>query len=207
MTEIIYNITATAGREIALTGLTTELSKNNVLGIINKTTGKVLYTPLKYTHMSATYSNGTLTITLDSTIDALSAGDNVFIKCYTDSDGGLSTLKSDLQGNDPTATLTAIMAALQSDSEDIPEDVPEGVNEKLVLIMQYLGVPSSISYTALTQAEVIASTRAEQVNAWGEDGCPIPNYLPTGVTEAMVEAAATALGITYYEPNFNIATL
>ena len=104
-------------------------------------------------------------------------------------------------------TLTAILALLQSDSEDIPEDVPEGVNEKLVLIMQYLGVPASISYTPLTQAEVIASTRAEQVNAWGEDGCPIPNYLPTGVTEAMVEAAATALGITYYEPNFNIATL
>lgn len=98
---------------------------------------------------------------------------------------------------------------VKSDVADVKTAV-ENINvESADALAAFFGLPEALpgSYTALTQAEVIASTRAEQVNAWGEDGCPIPDYLPTGVTEAMVEAAATALGITYYEPNFNIATL
>ena len=170
MKEIIYNIdNATAGRTITCTNLdATTMTKNNVLGIINKSTGDVLYTPLDWNNISSvTYSSGTLTIVLANTVPAITAGQKLFIKLYTD-------------------------------------DAAGGYDE---LIANWLGITEATDYTALTQAEVIASTRAEQVNAWGEDGCPIPNYLPTGVTEAMVEAAATALGITYYEPNFNIATL
>lgn len=108
--------------------------------------------------------------------------------------------------------LAAIAAMANSDQFTIEfdwGDVPSGLSGGTYdqMLAQFFGLTEATEYTPLTQAEVIASTRAEQVNAWGEDGCPIPNYLPAGVTEAMVEAAATALGITYYEPNFNIATL
>lgn len=99
-------------------------------------------------------------------------------------------------------TLTAILALLQGEGEDIPEDVPEGVNEKLVLIMQYLGVPASISYTELTKAEIIAIARDCQYGVMGTSW-PIPSYLPTGVTEANVQSAAQALGITYHAPTSN----
>ena len=99
-------------------------------------------------------------------------------------------------------TINAILGLLQSDSEDIPEDVPEGVNEKLVLIMQYLGVPASISYTELTKAEIIAIARDCQYGVMGTSW-PIPSYLPTGVTEANVQSAAQALGITYHAPTSN----
>ena len=167
MKEIIYNIDGVAGRVITLTGLTGTFTKNNVLGIINKSQGDVLYTPMDWNLLTFAYSNGTMTLTLAESVTAIVAGDKLFIKLYTD-------------------------------------DAAGGYDE---LIANWLGITEATDYTALTQAEVIASTRAEQVNAWGEDGCPIPNYLPVGVTEAMVEAAATALGITYYEPNFNIATL
>ena len=167
MKEIIYNIDGVAGRVITLTGLTGTFTKNNVLGIINKSQGDVLYTPMDWNLLTFAYSNGTMTLTLAESVTAIVAGDKLFIKLYTD-------------------------------------DAAGGYDE---LIANWLGITEATDYTALTQAEVIASTRAEQVNAWGEDGCPIPDYLPAGVTEAMVEAAATALGITYYEPNFNIATL
>ena len=167
MKEIIYNIDGVAGRVITLTGLTGTFTKNNVLGIINKSQGDVLYTPMDWNLLTFAYSNGTMTLTLAESVTAIVAGDKLFIKLYTD-------------------------------------DAAGGYDE---LIANWLGITEATDYTALTQAEVIASTRAEQVNAWGEDGCPIPNYLPVGVTEDMVEAAATALGITYYEPNFNIATL
>ena len=88
MKEIIYNITqASAGRTITLTGLTEELGADNVLGIINKTQSKVLYTPMQIANLSSvTYSNGTLTIVLASSVPQIAASDKLFIKLYSPSD-------------------------------------------------------------------------------------------------------------------------
>lgn len=108
MKEIIYNHTAvSAGRTIELTGLSEELTKDNILGIINKTTGDTLFSPIDYDNISSvSYSNGTLTITLSNDVTALAANDKVLIKCYTNNDGYAK------QGSDDTATNTAIIAAI-----------------------------------------------------------------------------------------------
>ena len=174
--SIIHHIVTAAeeqAQNIVLTGFNETITKDNILAILNQSVQEdnIIFSPLDLANISTTFVLGTLTITLTQSAPAITAGNQLFIKVYTDT---------------------------ETSSGDYNE-----------MIAQFFGLPEALpgSYTALTQAEVIASTRAEQVNAWGEDGCPIPDYLPTGVTEAMVEAAATALGITYYEPNFNIATL
>lgn len=86
MKEIIYHVTAsTPGRVISI-AVDEVLTKDNILGIINKTTGKVLYTPLKYPLLTFGLSAGTLTLTLDSSIPSISVGDHLLIKVYTDGD-------------------------------------------------------------------------------------------------------------------------
>ena len=88
MKEIIYNIDGVAGRVITLTGLTGTFTKNNVLGIINKSQGDVLYTPMDWNLLTFAYSNGTMTLTLAESVAAIVAGDKLFIKLYTDEEGG-----------------------------------------------------------------------------------------------------------------------
>ena len=88
MKEIIYNIDGVAGRVITLTGLTGTFTKNNVLGIINKSQGDVLYTPMDWNLLTFAYSNGTMTLTLANSIAAIAAGDKLFIKLYTDEASG-----------------------------------------------------------------------------------------------------------------------
>ena len=86
MKEIIYHVVAsTPGRVISI-AVDEVLTKDNILGIINKTTGKVLYTPLKYPLLTFGLSAGTLTLTLDSSIPSISVGDHLLIKVYTDGD-------------------------------------------------------------------------------------------------------------------------
>ena len=87
MKEIIYNIDGVAGRVITLTGLTGTFTKNNVLGIINKSQGDVLYTPMDWNLLTFAYSNGTMTLTLAESVAAIVAGDKLFIKLYTDEEG------------------------------------------------------------------------------------------------------------------------
>ena len=107
------------------------------------------------------------------------------------------------QPEDLDSKLQSILDILQAEDEGGEgEDVPEGVDGKLELIMQYLGVPASISYTELTKAEAIAIARDCQYGVMGTSW-PIPSYLPTGVTEANVQSAAQALGITYHAPTSN----
>ena len=88
MKEIIYNIDGVAGRVITLTGLTGTFTKNNVLGIINKSQGDVLYTPMDWNLLTFSYSNGTMTLTLAESVAAIVAGDKLFIKLYTDDAAG-----------------------------------------------------------------------------------------------------------------------
>lgn len=86
MKEIIYHVVAsTPGRVISI-AVDELLTKDNILGIINKTTGKVLYTPLKYPLLTFGLSTGTLTLTLDSSIPSISVGDHLLIKVYADAD-------------------------------------------------------------------------------------------------------------------------
>lgn len=87
MKEIIYNIDGVAGLVITLTGLTGTFTKNNVLGIINKSQGDVLYTPMDWNLLTFAYSNGMMTLTLAESVAAISAGDKLFIKLYTDEEG------------------------------------------------------------------------------------------------------------------------
>lgn len=88
MKEIIYNIDGDAGRVITLTGLTGTFTKNNVLGIINKSQGDVLYTPIDWNLLTFAYSNGTMTLTLAESVAAIVEGDKLFIKLYTDDAAG-----------------------------------------------------------------------------------------------------------------------
>lgn len=90
MKEIIKHINGVAGRVVTITGLTeTTMTRDNVLGILNGTQNEVLYVPMFYGDLSGvTYSNGTLTITLASSVPAIAAGDKLFVKLYTDEDSG-----------------------------------------------------------------------------------------------------------------------
>ena len=88
MREIIYNITQKAtGRRISLTDLTEEFTKDNLLGIINKTQGEVLYTPLQLGNIqSFQYQNGSILITLSTSVPRINAGDELFVKLYSESE-------------------------------------------------------------------------------------------------------------------------
>jgi hypothetical protein len=122
MREIIYNIdNATAGRTVEVTGLTETLTANNVLGIINKTTKKVLYAPTVGALQSVTYSNGTLTIVLADTVTPITAGDKLFVKLYTDADGyALETSVKD--GNDTAISVSKDIRSELGTVSDTPAE-------------------------------------------------------------------------------------
>lgn len=88
MREIIYNITQkVTGRRISLTDLTEEFTKDNLLGIINKTQGEVLYTPLQLGNVqNFQYQNGSILITLSESVPSINAGDELFVKLYSESE-------------------------------------------------------------------------------------------------------------------------
>lgn len=176
MKEIIYNIDAVAGRVITLTGLTdTTLTKNNVLGIINKTTGDPLYTPLDWGKLTFAYSNGTMTLTLDNSITALNAGDKLFIKMYTDVDS-------------TSSNIATILSLLQS-GDDAPEELPEGVGDRLLLLLQFFGIAGSFEAQAVgeetSENPVIDECKTQFADAFSEllpSGFTMPNSVTIGST-------------------------
>ena len=122
MKEIIYNIDGVAGRVITLTGLTGTFTKNNVLGIINKSQGDVLYTPMDWNLLTFAYSNGTMTLTLAESVAAIVAGDKLFVKLYTDdAAGGYDEMVAQFFGL-PEA-LPEIEVATEQEVKDINDDV------------------------------------------------------------------------------------
>lgn len=110
MKEIIYNITQqTTGRVVVVSGLDEEFTKNNVLGIINKTQSKVLYTPVQATNMlSASYQDGAITISLADNVPNINKGDELLVKLYSDKEI-IDTTEFAKQGNNPDATNTKIL--------------------------------------------------------------------------------------------------
>ena len=124
MKEIIYNIDGVAGRVITLTGLTGTFTKNNVLGIINKSQGDVLYTPMDWNLLTFAYSNGTMTLTLAESVAAIVAGDKLFIKLYADED--MATEERIMGGKLPLNSGESVPAFIGdgdlSDVNDMNED-------------------------------------------------------------------------------------
>ena len=87
MKEIIIQHTVTAAEATAqniVLNVSSAMDKDNVLGIINETQSKVLYTPMQYSRITAAYSLGVLTITLGQGVPEIAAADKLFIKLYTD---------------------------------------------------------------------------------------------------------------------------
>lgn len=155
MKEIIYNIDGVAGRVITLTGLTGTFTKNNVLGIINKSQGDVLYTPMDWNLLTFAYSNGTMTLTLAESVAAITAGDKLFIKLYTDdAAGGYDEMIANWLGiteaTEYTALTPAEAIAIARDCQynvmgtdwPIPTWLPTGVTEAQVeSAAEGLGIP------------------------------------------------------------------
>lgn len=155
MKEIIYNIDGVAGRVITLTGLTGTFTKNNVLGIINKSQGDVLYTPMDWNLLTFAYSNGTMTLTLANSIAAIAAGDKLFIKLYSDdAAGGYDEMIANWLGiteaTEYTALTPAEAIAIARDCQynvmgtdwPIPTWLPTGVTEAQVeSAAEGLGIP------------------------------------------------------------------
>lgn len=145
MKEIIYNITQqTEGRKVAITGVNELVNKSNVLGIINKTQSKVLYTPLQYANLiSSEWSSldgGTLTLTLADNVQIINVGDKLFVKLYLDKDIDFSALAKE-------ETLTQVASKVEEvgnkiDNIKLPEidisaiakqgDKPEATNSKIL---------------------------------------------------------------------------
>ena len=140
MREIIYNIdNAAAGRTVEVTGLTETLTANNVLGIINKTTKKVLYAPTVGALQSVTYANGTLTIVLASTVAAITAGDKLLVKLYSD-------YSDPSQAAEDLATFFGLPSALPEYREMDAADIKTICDEDWVALYGYLTVEVTMHF-------------------------------------------------------------
>lgn len=114
MREIIYNITQrSTGRRVALANLTEEFTKDNLLGIINKTQGEVLYTPLQVGNIqNFQYQEGSMLITLSANVPSINAGDELLVKLYSDKEIDLSAFAKE-------STLLAESQVIQSAIQNI----------------------------------------------------------------------------------------
>jgi len=88
MREIILHEEATVANR-AYFNYDSGLTKDNILGVLNKTTGKAVYTPLKFTSMTMLQSlpleDGTRNYTLQfSNLPPIAVGDKLLIKIYVD---------------------------------------------------------------------------------------------------------------------------
>lgn len=127
MREIIYNITQkAAGRRITLTNLTEEFTKDNLLGIINKTQGEVLYTPLQLGNIQTfQYQNGSILITISASVPSINAGDELFVKLYSENDIDLTHIAKEQTLNDGVSTLSSKIDNI--DLSSVENKVDEGV--------------------------------------------------------------------------------
>lgn len=97
MKEIIINITADAtmasGHKVVIPNAAdyATFRKNNVLGILNKTRTQSHFTPMQWANLtSVVYDSSahTLTLNLAAASYPITAGDELFIKLYTNEEGG-----------------------------------------------------------------------------------------------------------------------
>lgn len=115
MKEIIYNITQATTSRVITFGVDEVFSKDNILGIINKTQSKVLYTPVNAANIvDVTCNEGTLTISLADNVPVILAGDELFVKLYSENEEKIDTTGLAKQGDDQGATNTAIYNAVKN---------------------------------------------------------------------------------------------
>ena len=129
MKEIIYHATATVARRVTFAA-EQGITQNNVLGVIDKTTGKVIFTPLKFWQLSMSQAanpnpDGTKNYTLyfdNAVFPPVGIGDSLFIKIYTDEEaGGYDEMVAQFFGL-PEA-LPEIEVATEQEVKDINDDV------------------------------------------------------------------------------------
>lgn len=107
MKEIIYNITQQTEGRVVTFGVEEVFSKDNILGIINKTQSKVLYTPVQAANIvDVTCNEDTLTISLADNVPVIHAGDELFVKLY-------DTTEFAKQGENQEATNSKILEEVQ----------------------------------------------------------------------------------------------
>lgn len=158
MKEIIYNIDGVAGRVITLTGLTGTFTKNNVLGIINKSQGDVLYTPMDWNLLTFAYSNGTMTLTLAESVAAIVAGDKLFIKLYSDdAAGGYDEMVAEFFG---VTVLQGYEFMQDTEVTDELEDIMQALDPELLQEVEY---PEG-SGTYMTKAQAITAEAMQIIN-------------------------------------------
>lgn len=146
MKEIIYNITQAMEGRVITFDVEEVFSKDNILGIINKTQSKVLYTPVQAANIAdVTYNEGTLTILLSDNVPVTLADDELFIKLYSENEEKIDTTElakeqtlidkaTELakQGEDDTATNSKILQEVNNvkntfDQLDIPLSAISGL--------------------------------------------------------------------------------
>lgn len=162
MKEIIYHATATVARRVTFAA-EQGITKDNVLGVIDKTTGKVIYTPLKYTKLSMSQAaspnpDGTKNYTLyfdNAVFPPVGIGDELFVKLYTDEASGsydemIANWLGITEATEYTALTPAEAIAIARDCQynvmgtdwPIPTWLPTGVTEAQVeSAAEGLGIP------------------------------------------------------------------
>ena len=167
MKESIIHHTVTAAeaqtQTIVITGFTETITKNNILGIINETKAKIVFTPMVINNISATFVLGTLTITLAESAPTIATGDALFIKIYTDAEtisGDYSELLAEFFGITAATQYTALTDAeviaccrdeqynVMGDDWPIPAWLPDGLTEQDI---QTAATALGITYHAPTE--------------------------------------------------------
>ena len=136
MREIIYNITQrSTGRMVALANLTEEFTKDNLLGIINKTQGEVLYTPLQVGNIqNFQYQEGSMLITLSANVPSINAGDELLVKLYSDKEIDLSAFAKE-------STLLVESQTIQSAIQNIDLSSVEGKVDEVKQAVEDIKLP------------------------------------------------------------------
>jgi hypothetical protein len=160
MKEIIYNITQqTAGRVVVVSGLDEELTKDNVLGIINKTQSQVLYTPVQAANMlSASYQDGTMTISLADNVPSINKGDELLVKLYSDKEIDLSAFAKE-------STLLTESQVIQSAIQNIDLSSVENKVDEVKQAVENIQLPE-IDTTELAKETTLnaVSSKLDNIN-------------------------------------------
>ncbi len=164
MKEIIINITADAtmasGHKVVIPNAAdyATFGKNNVLGILNKTRTQSHFTPMQWANLaSVVYDSSaqTLTLNLAAASYPITAGDELFVKLYSDDAAGsydemIANWLGITEATDYTALTPAEAIAIARDCQynvmgtdwPIPTWLPTGVTEAQVeSAAEGLGIP------------------------------------------------------------------
>lgn len=164
MREIIYNITQKAtGRRVTLSNLTEEFTKDNLLGIINKTQGEVLYTPLQLGNIqNFLYQNGSILITLSTNVPIINAGDELLVKLYSEQDIDLTLVAKEATLNEVSNKLDNLNVDVDLSSVAQQGDNIEATNTKILTEVQNVGSTFISTYDEMIAMQLRAIIGEEE---------------------------------------------